>query len=323
MNSRVSEPAWEAPARLPPMSALRAFEAAARLNSFSLAARELFVTHSAVSHQIRGLEAQLGFPLFIREGRGVRLTPAGQELAERTNAAFCEIGRTVARLRQRANPRRLTVTTMPSFAARWLAPRIGQFIEQHPDVELNIITTNAVLDFVRDGVDVAIRFGLGQSPPDETAERLLEDELMVVASPALLAGRAAARPSDLRMFPLLRADGEYWKPWFTRVGLDWDEPSTGLFFSDSSLILQAALDGRGVALTRRRLCEREIAAGRLVQLFDETLASARGYWFVRPADSPLTPLAQRFRDWIFAEAGAADPVTADPTDGIAMDAGRW
>ncbi|WP_341677907.1 transcriptional regulator GcvA [Niveibacterium sp. SC-1] len=313
----------EAPARLPPLSALRAFEAAARLGSFSLAATELFVTHGAVSHQIRGLEAQLGFPLFVREGRGVRLTPAGQELAERTNAAFCEIGRTVAMLRQRANPRRLTVTTMPSFAARWLAPRIGQFIEQHPDVELNIITTNAILDFARDGVDIAVRFGLGQCPPDETATRLLEDELMVVASPALLAGRTPGSPRELKAFPLLRADGEYWKPWFARVGLDWEEPTTGLFFSDSSLILQAAVEGRGVALTRRRLCEREVAAGRLVQLFAETLASARAYWFVHPAEGVLTPLAQRFRDWIFAEAAAADPVTADPTDGIAMDAGRW
>jgi len=178
LNSRM-----DAPAKLPPLGMLRVFEAAARLGSFSAAAEELHVTHSAVSHQIRALEEQLGFALFHREGRGVQLTLVGLELAARVNRALCDIGSAVALLRQRANPRRLTVTTMPSFAARWLAPRLGSFIEQEPDIELNIVTTSAVLDFARDGVDIAIRFGFGEYAGQQV-ELLMRDEMLVVASPA-------------------------------------------------------------------------------------------------------------------------------------------
>ncbi|MEN3109802.1 transcriptional regulator GcvA [Uliginosibacterium paludis] len=301
----------ESPGRLPPLGMLRVFESAARLGSFGAAARELSVTHSAVSHQIRALEELLGFPLFLRAGRGVQLTPLGQELSVQVNEALCGIGSALARVRQRANPLRLTVTTMPSFAARWLGPRIGRFIEQEPDIELNIVSTAGVLDFVRDGVDVAIRFGFGDYA-DQQAELLMRDEMLVVASPALVREKGITRAADLQSCPLLRSDGEFWRAWFQRVGLDWPEPQGGLFFNDSALVLQAALDGRGVALSRRSLCQQDLDSGKLVQLFPETLPNGRAYWFVTPEGVPLTPLARRFRDWIFCEAGNCPPVADAP-----------
>ena len=147
------------PGKLPPLPALRAFEVAARLGSVSAAAAELSVTHSAVSQQIKSLEDALGVSLFGRSGRKVALTAAGQELALGANEALCALAKTVNLVRQRANPHRLTVTTLPSFAARWLTPRMGRFMELEPRVEINLISTNVVLDFARDGIDLAIRFG--------------------------------------------------------------------------------------------------------------------------------------------------------------------
>lgn len=303
----------EAPAKLPPLGMLRVFEAAARLGSFSAAAQELHVTHGAVSHQIRALEEQLGFPLFHREGRGVRLSLAGLELAGRVNDALCDIGRALAELRKRANPRRLTVTTMPSFAARWLAPRIGGFLAEEPDIELNIVSTETVLDFARDGIDIAVRFGFGSYPGQET-ELLMRDEMLVVASPALLAAQGGVTPplgaEPIRELPLLRSDGESWRGWFRLAGHDWPEPQSGLLFNDSALVLQAALDGRGAALTRRSLCQLDIEAGRLLQLSPLTLPNSRAYWFVTPGGVALSPVAQRFRAWLFAEAGRCPPVVA-------------
>lgn len=299
------------PARLPPLGMLRVFEAAARLGSFSAAASELSVTHSAVSHQIRALEAQLGFALFLREGRGVQLTPLGQELARQVNASLCDIGRNLALLRQRANPRRLTVSTMPSFASRWLGPRIGSFLDQEPDIEFNVISTAEVLDFARDGVDVAIRFGFGDYPGQQ-AEFLMGDEMLVVASPSLLAGRKLQKPEELRDWPLLRSDGEFWRGWFERAGLDWPEPQGGLYINDSALVLQAALDGRGIALSRRSLCQLELDAGRLQQLFPLTLPNSRAYWFVTPKGPDISPLTRRFHAWIFAEAARCPPISDTP-----------
>lgn len=301
----------ESPARLPPLGMLRVFESAARLGSFSAAAEELSVTHSAVSHQIRALEEQLGFAVFHRVGRGVQLTQLGLELSVQVNEALCGIGRTLARLRQRANPRRLTVTTMPSFAARWLGPRIGRFIELEPDIELNIISTSDVLDFARDGVDVALRFGFGDYPGQQ-AELLMRDEMLVVASPALMAGKLPLALECLRDLPLLRSDGEFWRVWFERNGFDWPEPRSGLFFNDSGLVLQAAIDGRGIALSRRSLCQQDLDSGRLIQIFPQSLPNSRAYWFVTPEGVQGSPLAERFRTWVFAEAAGCPPVSDAP-----------
>jgi LysR family transcriptional regulator, glycine cleavage system transcriptional activator len=291
----------EQPGKLPPLPALRVFEVVARLGSISAAADELFVTHSAVSQQIKSLEDVLGVRLFGRSGRRLSLTAAGQELALGTNEALCALARTTNLVRQRANPHRLTVTTLPSFAARWLTPRIGGFMQLEPRVEINLISTYTNLDLSRDGIDVAIRFGLTEKQGIK-AEALLDDEMLVVASPNYLDGKLPKTPADLSRCTLLRSDGEFWQPWFQRAGLDWAEPDTGLFFNDSSLALQWAEDGRGVALTRRSLADDALCKGRVVQLFDIALPMERGYWFVTPEGVEPTPLLTKFREWLFAEA---------------------
>ena len=289
------------PGKLPPLPALRAFEAAARLGSVSAAAHELHVTHSAVSQQIKSLESTLGVRLFGRSGRRIVLTAAGQELALGANEALCAIARTSTLVRQRANPNRLTITTLPSFAACWLTPRIGRFIEEVPDVEINIISTPVKLDFTREGVDVGIRFGFGEYDGLD-AEHLMDDEMLVVASPAYVFSRNLRNADDLARCTLLRSDEESWARWFAHAGLDWPEPDKGLLFDDLALALTWAENGHGVALTRRSLADEALRKGRLVHILDLTLAEQRRYWFVTPQGIGLTPLLDRFRKWIFREA---------------------
>ena len=197
----------EKPGHIPSLPALRAFEAAARLGSISGAAEELHVTHSAISQQVKGLEDALGVKLFGRSGRNVVLTSAGRELALGANEALRAMARTTRQVSQRANPNRLTVTTLPSFATCWLTPRIGRFIEREPEVEINLISTCNVLDFTRDGVDAALRWS---HTPDETedAVQFMRDEMIVVASPDYLKTRVVSAPADLAQCTLLRADEE-------------------------------------------------------------------------------------------------------------------
>ncbi|AYH42437.1 transcriptional regulator GcvA [Azoarcus sp. DN11] len=321
----------ERPGKLPPLPALRVFEAAARLSSVSRAADELFVTHGAVSHQIRALEEHLGFPLFHRKGRAVVLTAAGEELLQAANGALRQIADTVTSLKRRANPNRLSVSVMPSFASRWLTPRIGAFIDAHPTAEVIITATGARADFSRDGMDVSIRWGPG-GYPGVRSELLMDDVLFPVVSPSLCAGHPLRTPADLAGVPLLRSEGEDWAPWFRAAGLDWPEPSSGLMLSDSALVLQAALEGRGVALARRSLAASALRAGKLVRPFDipiETRHAPEGlandlppdlpfaqrplwrYWIVQPERGD-TPLLAAFLDWLRAEAAADLATPLDP-----------
>ncbi|QTQ35299.1 transcriptional regulator GcvA [Aromatoleum petrolei] len=307
------------------MPALRVFEAAARLSSVSRAADELFVTHGAVSHQIRALEEHLGFPLFHRQGRSVVLTPAGEELLHAANGALRQIADTVANLRRRSNPNRLSISVMPSFASRWLTPRIGAFIDAHPSAEVNITATGALADFSRDGMDLSIRWGPG-GYCGVRSELLMDDVLFPVVSPALCAGHPLRVPGDLACLPLLRSEGEDWAPWFRAAGLDWPEPASGLMLSDSALVLQAALEGRGVALARRSLAASALRAGKLLRPFDIAIEARHApegicssdfppdlpfarrpqwrYWIVLPEGRPDTPLLLAFLDWLRAEVAA-------------------
>jgi LysR family transcriptional regulator, glycine cleavage system transcriptional activator len=324
----------ERPGKLPPLSALRMFEAAARLGSISRAADELFVTHGAVSHQIRALEDYLGFALFQRQGRAVVLTPAGEELLASANTALRQLSDTVSVLQRRANPNRLSVSVMPSFAARWLTPRIGGFIDRHPSAELNVTSTGALVDFTRDAVDVCIRWGPG-GYSGVRAELLMDDVLFPVISPALREGRLLDTPADLAGLPLLRSEGEDWQPWFQAAGLDWPEPAAGLMVSDSGIMLQAAIDGHGVALARRSLAALALRSGRLLRLFDIEIPARHApegiaagsfpattpfeqrprwrYWIILPERPSDTPLLKSFLAWLHAEVAAdlAAPLTVD------------
>ncbi len=286
--------------RLPAMQALRAFDAAARARSLSRAAESLNLTHGAISHQIKALEADFGVRLVERAGRGIRLTDEGERFASRVRALLAELGDAVDELTQRANPRRLRVSVMPSFAARWLLPRIGRFSAAHPDLDLNIQASNALTDFRREDVDVAIRYGDG-GWPGLIEEYVLGDAYFPVCSPRMAGGRLPARPTDLSRHTLLRAEGESWKPWFEAAGLDWPEPSRGPMFSDSSHMLQAAIEGQGVALARSSLIGSDLRNGLLIRVSDIVVPSPKNYYLVYPPRVADSPKIAPFRKWLFDE----------------------
>ena len=289
--------------RLPPMQALRAFEAAAREGSLTRAAEALNVTHGAISHQIKSLEADLDVRLTERSGRGIRLTDEGERFANRVRAAFAELTAGVNEITARVNPRLLRVSVVPSFAARWLLPRIGGFLAAYPDVDLDVRSNMSNVDFQRDDADVAIRYGYGDWP-NVAAEHLLDDGFFPVCSPRLLQGRRLKHPEDLARFTLLRTNDEPWKPWFEAAGLDWPEPSRGPIFNDSSHMLQAAAEGQGIALARHSLLGNDVRNGVLVRLFDIVAPASRKFWLVYPPRMAGTAKLALFRRWLHDEIAA-------------------
>ena len=293
---------------IPPMQALRAFEAAARRQSLSRAAEALSLTHGAISHQIKALEAALNVRLIERAGRGIRLTEEGERLAARLRGALAEIEDALREASQRSNPRQLRVSVTPSFAARWLLPRLGRFIAQHKDIDVDVRSNMALIDFRRDDADVAIRYGLGNWP-DVKAELLMSDTFFPVCSPRLAA--RPTRPQDLARFTLLRSDDESWKPWFDAVGLDWPEPSRGPIFNDSSLMLQAAAEGQGIALARSTLVGNDLRNGLLVRLFDIDVPGPRKFYLVYPPRLAASPKLALFRAWLLAEIARDATESAD------------
>jgi len=286
--------------RLPPMQALRAFEAAARTKSLTRAAESLHLTHGAISHQIKALEADLGVRLVERAGRGIRLTDEGERFASRVRAILSDLGDAVREVSERANPRQLRVSVMPSFAARWLLPKIGRFFASHPDIDVDVSASNAITDFKREDIDIAIRHGSGPWP-GLVAEHFLDDVYFPVCSPRLAKGNLPASPEDLSRYTLLRSEGDLWKPWFEAAGLDWPEPTRGPMFSDSSHTVQAAIEGQGIALGRTSLLGNDLRNGVLIRLFDIEVPSPRKYFLVYPPRLADTPKLGAFREWLFDE----------------------
>ncbi|MGZ5111592.1 MAG: transcriptional regulator GcvA [Usitatibacter sp.] len=289
--------------RLPPLSALRPFEAAARLESFSRAADELHITHGAVSHQVRALEEHLGAPLFARHGKRVALTAAGRVFAERVRGALEEIAQAAESLSTRRDDR-LTVSVLPSFASRWLMPRLIRFMDAHPKVEVNVIATTVLANFAADEVDIAIRFGPGPWPP-LVCEKFLEDEYFPVASPRLNRGKLPKTPRELLGLGIIREDRDYWKAWFEKAGVPIEEAraARGPIFNDSTYALQAAARGEGIALARRSIVAEDLESGTLKRLFDIAVPSRERYWFVSPKETAETPKVKAFRKWVKAELG--------------------
>jgi LysR family transcriptional regulator, glycine cleavage system transcriptional activator len=299
------------PARIPPMQALRAFEAAARSGSLTKAAEALSVTHGAISHQIKALEHIVGVPLIERAGRGIRATDDGERLATRLRAALADIADAIREAGERNNPRQLRVSVTPSFAARWLLPRLGKFIARHRDIDLDVRSSIALVDFRRDDADVAIRQGFG-GWPDVHAEHILSDTYFPVCSPRL-APRLPRVPADVARYTLLRADDEWWKPWFDAVGLDWPEPSRGPIFNDSALMLQAAVEGQGIALARTSLLGNDLRNGLLVRLFDIDVPAPRRHYLVYPPRLAASPKLALFRAWLQDEIRSDEAARATPT----------
>jgi len=288
--------------RLPNFSALRAFEAAARHENFSRAAEELHLTHGAISHQVRGLEEELGRPLFVRHGRQVKITNDGLKFAQFLGKAFADIATATDAMRAASISQRLTITSIPSFAARWLAPRLGRFIELYPDIEVVLQSSGALQDLAREGVDVGIRFGRGHYP-GMVVLRLMGDVYYPVVSPHYRGGQLPAVPADLARHTLLRSV-EHWTPWFNAAGLDMPEPAGGLLFEDLSMLIRSAADGNGVALVRHVVAMQEIASGQLLRLFDIASPSTDEYYFVTPPNAASKPQVQAFRDWLLEEIAA-------------------
>lgn len=291
------------PRRLPSLNALKAFEVAARHESFTRAAGELNVTQGAVSHQVKALEEELGLRLFRRERQRLVITEAGKAYLETVRDAFDRIAAGTEKLLQRQNSGVLTVSTSPNFAAKWMVHRLSRFAEANPGIDLRIGATAQHVDFARDDVDVAIRHGDG-SWPGLHVTRLCAEELFPVCSPALLKGRNALRnPADLARHTLLHIDEpQDWAKWLDAAGIRNVEASRGPVFSQRSMAIDAAIDGQGVALARTALCAGDLLAGRLARPFDFALQVPYAYWILCPKASAELPKIAAFRAWLLAEA---------------------
>ena len=287
---------------LPPLHALRVFEAAARHASFTRAAQELHVTQTAVSHQMRALEAHLGMRLFVRLPRRLVLTVEGQAYAAQLRRVFDRIADATAALHARPRREVLAVTSLPSFTACWLLPRLSGFVAAHPQIDLRVVSTERPLDFSRESVDLGIRWGYGRYLGLRT-EKLMDDEIFPVCSPRLRRRRPRLRtPADLRHHVLLHDDSsDGWRRWLRAAGAPGVEAERGHLFNDGHLMLEAAVAGLGVALARRVLVERELREGRLVRLFDLALPADPAYYLVTSEQSAQLPRVQAFRAWLLEE----------------------
>lgn len=288
--------------RLPSLNGLRAFEAAARHLSFTNAASELNVTQTAISHQIKRLEEELGLKLFIRQNRALALTPQGHDYLPGVRAAFNDLRLATDRLKRRDNDHVLTVSTLASMASKWLLPRISMFQKAHPDIDVRITTSTSMVDFKDGDVDAAIRYGRGQWP-GLRADWLTADHLFPVCSPALLTGKKALRqPQDLAGHTLLHSSGGYdddWRLWLTAAGLPADiSKQPDLTFDMIFMTLQAAIDGLGVAIGRTTYVEGDLAKGRLVVPFNISLPADAGFYLVSPEASSNSRKLKAFREWL-------------------------
>lgn len=290
--------------RLPNLAALRAFEAAARHQNFSRAAEEIHLTHGAISHQVRALEAELDVALFVRHGKRLAITPDGEQFAAAIRQSLQDIAEAAERLQKHSKQKRLSIASLPSFAARWLSPRLGKFIEHYPDLEVSLESSNHLTDYLRESVDIGIRFGNGHYPGMVT-ELLMGDSYYPVVSPRYHGGQLPQTPQELAASYLLRCDGEPWEPWFRAAGVDAEEPTGGLVFQDSSMLARAAVDGQGIALGRHAIVQSDIETGLLQRLFDIDVPSTVSYYLVYPEASLKKPQVRAFREWLLAEIAAA------------------
>jgi LysR family glycine cleavage system transcriptional activator len=289
--------------RLPSLNALKAFEAAARHESFTKAADELSVTQGAVSHQVKSLELDLGIRLFDRERQKLRITRAGRIYLDVVRDAFDRIALGTEHIRNQSRAGTLTVSTSPDFAAKWLVNRLGRFAETHSEIDLRISATLHHVDFAREDVDLAVRHGDGNWTGLDVV-RLCSEELFPVCSPQLLSGRNRIRtPSDVLKFPLLHLDDRKdWSDWLEAADVLDTEISHGPVLNRASMIIDAAVDGQGVALARTTLAAWDLINGRLVRPFAAALRLSKSYWIVCPKATSTLPKITAFRNWLLAEA---------------------
>jgi len=291
---------------LPSLNALLAFEVAARHSSFTRAGAELGVTQTAISHQVRALENELGTTLFRRSPQRLSLTPEGLAWASELHAVFARLREANQRLRSPRGASRdvVSVSIIPSFGSRWLVPRLGRFLLEQRDVEVRISASERLVDFSLEPVDIGIRYGMGRYPGLVTT-KLADDALVVVAAPALAAQRAHWQPLDLARETLLHDDfPDAWARWFKARGRALPESARQTQLTDSAMLVEAALRAQGVALARWSLAADELLLGRLTLLFPRLapLATGQAYYLVTPRENLRRRAVVAFRDWILSEA---------------------
>jgi LysR family glycine cleavage system transcriptional activator len=294
--------------RLPALGALRAFEAAARLRSFSKAAAELNVTPAAISHQIHALEADLGVVLFQRRNRAVELTASARVLLPGLSEAFAGIHASLRRLRAHNEAGALNVTASPSFAAKWLVLRLHRFQERHPEIDVRISASDEVVDLADGDFDMAIRYGSGHYP-GLAVELLARNEVFPACSPSLLErGSPLRTPEDLRRHALIHDQAvdrdplvPTWPMWLKAAGVRDFAGTGGLSFSAGHLALDAAIAGHGVVLAYSTIAAADLAAGRLVRLFSLSLPDLFAYYIVTVPGALERPKIRAFRDWLCEE----------------------
>ena len=304
--------------RLPPLNSLRAFDASARHRSFTRAAQELNVTPAAISHQIKGLEETLGARLFRRTRGTLMLTEEGQRLLPGIRKGFSAFNEAMENFSLFHQTGPLNVALTPSFASKWLIPRIEHFNARFPEIDIRITTTMELIDYEREGVDIGVRFGRG-GYTDLVVERLLESEVTPVCSPDLLHGsKPLEKPSDIAQYTLLHDDSPLlddthpdWAMWLRAAKVRNVDPSHGLRFDNASTCISAAIEGVGIALARTALIDGDIASGRLVKLFELSLPSTFGYYVAYPKRSEKLPKVMAFRDWLFEEVAAQEDASDD------------
>ena len=286
--------------RLPSLNALKAFEAAARHESFTDAAGELFVTHAAISRHIRDLEDWMGTKLFTRTGRGVELTEPGQRFGARLTTLFDGLADATREAAAVGDVRQIKVSVEPAFASRWLVSRLGRFNELHPDIELNIDPTNRLVDFRSGEADIGLRYGPG-GWVDVDAVKLTDTVIFPVAAPALLEGVTGLAPKGLAGFNLLHESRkQWWADWLAAAGVTGIEDWRGTIFQNH-LAIEAAESGQGFALGDQILCTDALVESWLARPFNFDLKDHGTYWIVRAKGSKEQVPARAFREWVMAE----------------------
>ena len=284
-----------------PLNALRAFDAAARHLSLTRAAKELSVTHGAVSRQVLALEQRLGEKLFVRTPRGLALTQAGRTLAVGTQEAFAKLQASLEAVTSHRGPRVIAISTLASVAARWLVPKMIRFQRHHPDLDLRVTTSTRLVDLRREGVELAIRYGTGQWPGLH-AVRLFEPREFPVCAPKL--ARQLHSPAELAKHTLLHdMNTTRWAGWLRVAGVSESLARKGPVFEDMNVVLQAAIEGEGVALASQTMVKADLDAGRLVKPFDLELPVELSYWAVCEPESLKDPDVRAVMEWLVEEAG--------------------
>ncbi len=285
--------------RLPPLTTLRAFKTAAHTLSFTETANELNVTQAAISHQIKSLESFLDTPLFKRGNRSLALTEAGSRFLPYVDQMFNILRQGTEQILQLDELPTLTVSVLPSFAARWLVPRLGLFIKAHPDIDFRLAPSRTLTNFTKENIDLAIRHGGGKYP-GLSSIHFLDEDIYPVCHPRLLEGKHGLKsPADLKHHILLHDDGHGdWWTWLLAADVHDVDASKGPVYTDSSLAIQQAIEGDGVTLARSQLVRDDIARGLLVCPFDISQPSQFAYYIVYPEDKPVTQQMAAFIGWL-------------------------